>query len=109
MSNIKSKSGLQSKNFEKTVDNKRTGLFMLINKNGCEIAITNYGARVASLVVPDKNENLIDVVTGHSNIDDYIRSEEPYFGAICGRTCNRIANGQFTLNNKKGVSHKLCK
>lgn len=101
MNNIKNKSGLQSDDFEKTVDNKKVGLFILTNKNGCEIAVTNYGAIIVSLIVPDKNGNYVDVVTGHSNIDDYINSEEPYFGAICGRTCNRIANGQFTLNNKK--------
>ena len=100
MNNIKSKSGLEYNNFEKIVDNKKTGLLILTNKNGCEVAVTNYGARIVSLVVPDKNGNFVDVVTGHSSIDDYINSEEQYFGAVCGRVCNRIANGQFFLNNK---------
>jgi aldose 1-epimerase len=43
----------------------------------------------------------VDVVTGHDSIDDYLTSEEPYFGAVCGRTANRIAKGKFTLDGKE--------
>lgn len=49
-------------------------------------------------MVPDRNGVLTDVVTGHSSIGDYLDSEEPYFGAVCGRYGNRIAQGQFTLD-----------
>jgi aldose 1-epimerase len=48
--------------------------------------------------VPDKNGKGVDVVTGHPSIDEYLRSEEPYFGAICGRYGNRIAKGRFELD-----------
>ena len=49
-------------------------------------------------MVPDRSGKLTDVVTGHNSLDDYLVSEEPYFGAICGRYGNRIAKGTFTLD-----------
>lgn len=100
-----SKSGLLVEAFEKTVDGKQTGLYTLTNKVGSEVTITNYGAKIVSVMVPDKNGTLTDVVLGHPSIDDYLTSEEPYFGAICGRTGNRIANGRFTLD---GVEYRLA-
>ena len=95
------KSGLLVDQFKKTIDTKKTNLYILTNKNGCELTVTNYGAKIVSLMVPDKNETLTDVVTGHGSIDAYLSSKEPYFGAICGRTANRIANGSFTLEGKR--------
>jgi aldose 1-epimerase len=97
----RSKSGLLLDAFEKNVDGKQTGLYILTNKNGCEVTVTNYGAKIVSLMVPDKNGTLTDVVTGHQTIDDYLTSEEPYFGAVCGRVANRIAKGRFTLDGKE--------
>lgn len=96
-----SQSGLQVVNFEKRLDGKDTSLYILTNKNGLELTICNYGARIVSLLVPDREGNLTDIVTGHNSIDEYLNSEEPYFGAICGRTANRIANGKFTLNDQE--------
>lgn len=96
----KTKSGLIIEEFKKVIDDKKTNLYVFTNKNGCELAVTNYGAKIVSLLVPDKNGELLDVVTGHDSIDAYLNSEEPYFGAICGRTANRIANGKFTLEGK---------
>lgn len=49
-------------------------------------------------MVPDRTGKLTDVVTGHNSIEEYLTSEEPYFGAICGRYGNRIAKGKFTLD-----------
>ena len=97
----RSKSGLLLDAFEKNVDGKQTGLYILTNKNGCEVTVTNYGAKIVSLMVPDKNGTLTDVVTGHQTIDGYLTSEEPYFGAVCGRVANRIAKGKFTLDGKE--------
>lgn len=91
-------SGLRVEDFEKLVDGKITTLCILRNKQGCELAITNYGAKIVSLMVPDQNGKLVDVVTGHQTMDDYLKSEEPYFGGICGRYGNRIAGGKFTLD-----------
>ena len=91
-------SGLNPTHFQGLVDGKQTGLYILVNKNGCELTLTNYGARIVSLMVPDKNGKMIDVVTGHNNIQEYLTSEEPYFGATCGRYANRIAKGKFTVD-----------
>jgi len=96
---------LKVKDFEKIIDGKPVGLFILNNSNGVEMSVTNYGAKIVSLHVPDKNGKLIDVVLGKSCIDDYLNNQEPYFGAICGRTANRIANGCFTL---EGVEYRLA-
>ena len=98
MKNEQTLSGLNISDFQKVVDGKETSLCVLVNKSGSELTILNYGAKIASIVVPDKNGNLTDVVTGHSSINDYLSSEEPYFGAICGRYGNRIAKGQFTID-----------
>ena len=100
ISKLNTKSGLRIDEFKKIVEDKKTNLYILTNKNGCEMTVTNYGAKVVSLMVPDKNGNMVDVVTGHGSIDAYLSSEEPYFGAICGRTANRITNGTFTLEGE---------
>ena len=87
--------------FEKTIDNKKTDLYVLKNKNGMEAAITNYGGRLVSLFVPDKNGKMTDVVDGFDSVDGYQHSTEPYFGATIGRYGNRIANGKFKLDGKE--------
>ncbi|MDR3250233.1 MAG: galactose mutarotase [Tannerella sp.] len=91
-------SGLNTSDFQKIVDGKETNLYLLSNKGGAEITVLNYGAKIVSLMIPDKNGIMTDVVTGHSCIDDYLASEEPYFGAVCGRYGNRIARGAFSLD-----------
>ena len=94
-------SGLLKKDFQKVVDGKNVDLFILSNKNGGEMLVTNYGAKIVALYVPDKTGKMIDVVLGHPTIEEYLVSQEPYFGAICGRTGNRIAKGKFTLDGKE--------
>lgn len=98
MENKRTLSGLSLEDFSKLIGGKDTELCVLTNKNGVELAITNYGAKIVSLMVPDRQGNLVDVVTGHATLDDYLHSEEPYFGAVCGRYANRIAKGKFTLD-----------
>lgn len=98
MKNETTLSGLQIAAFSKQIDGKETMLCVLTNKTGAELTITNYGAKIVSLMVPDRSGKLTDVVTGHNSIDEYLASEEPYFGAICGRYGNRIAGGKFTLD-----------
>ncbi|MBK5719401.1 galactose mutarotase [Dysgonomonas sp. Marseille-P4677] len=99
------KSGLNPANFSGKVDNKEVHMYVLTNDKGAEVTVINCGAKIVSLSVPDKNGKLTDVVLGQSSLDEYLNSEEPYFGAVCGRTANRIANGQFTLD---GVVYKLA-
>ncbi len=91
----------EKKNFETTIDGKQTDLYVLKNHNGMEAAFTNYGGRIVSLVVPDKNGKMTDVVAGFSNVQDYVKSTEPYYGGTIGRYGNRIAKGKFTLDGKQ--------
>jgi aldose 1-epimerase len=88
------------KAFEKNIDGKDVRLYSLQNKNGSKALITNYGGRLVALYVPDKSEQLVDVVAGFSDVDGYQNSTEPYFGATIGRFGNRIAKGKFELNGK---------
>jgi aldose 1-epimerase len=87
-------------NFRDTVDDKPTALYIL-HRGTVSAAITNYGARVVSLIVPDKNDNPTDVVLGYDSIGKYVHQPDTYFGAIVGRYGNRIAKGQFHLNGKE--------
>ncbi|MBL4675139.1 MAG: galactose mutarotase [Mucilaginibacter sp.] len=86
--------------FEKTINGKQTHLYILKNKNGVEAAVTNYGGRIVSLLVPDKDGKLTDVVLGFESVDGFINSKEPYYGATIGRYGNRIAKGKFKLDGK---------
>lgn len=99
------KSGLTPASFSGKVDEKDVQLYVLTNNKGAEATVINYGGKIVSLSVPDKDGKLTDVVLGHNNLAEYLSSEEPYFGAVCGRTGNRIAKGQFTLD---GVTYKLA-
>ena len=87
--------------FEKTIDGKQTHLYTLKNKNGVVATFTNYGGRIVSLLVPDKNGKLTDVVLGFESVDGFINSTEHYYGATIGRYGNRIAKGKFKLDGKE--------
>ncbi len=87
--------------FKDSLDGKPTALYILRNKNNAAVAITNYGARVVSLLVPDKNGVMTDIAVGYDSIGKYIHQPESYFGAIVGRYGNRIAKGRFSLNGKE--------
>jgi aldose 1-epimerase len=102
---MKTLNGLKKTDFEKIVNGKPVELFSLKNKSGAEVTVINYGAKIVSISVPDKTGRFVDVVLGKSNIDDYLNDQEPYFGAVCGRTANRVANGRFSLD---GVAYKLA-
>jgi aldose 1-epimerase len=90
---------LRAEDFETTVDGKPVRLYTLVHSRGVEMTVTNYGAKIVSLHVPDKNGKPVDIVLGKSNIGDYLNDQEPYFGAICGRTANRIADARFTIDD----------
>src|SRR5690606_28382412 len=73
-------------------------LFTLKNSSGMQVYLTNYGARIVSILVPDKTGKLTDIVLGYNHIQDYLNSNEPYFGATVGRYCNRMSGGQFIMD-----------
>ena len=89
-----------SANFNRTVDGKAVHLYILKNKRGATVAITNFGGRLVSLIVPGKNNNPVDVILGHDSLADYRKRGENYYGAIIGRYGNRIAKGKFTLDGQ---------
>lgn len=71
----------------------------LTNEKGMEVSIINYGGRIISLEVPDKDGAIANVVLGFDSLERYT-SENPFFGALIGRYANRIEKGKFTLEGK---------
>jgi len=98
--NVQTLSGLQTKDFVGQKDGKAIALYILKNAGGAEACITNYGGRLVSLMVPDRNGKKQDVVLGYSSITDYLASGGNY-GALIGRYGNRIKDGLFTLDDVK--------
>lgn len=96
-------SGLTRSNFQSEVNGDSTDLYVLKNANGVEVTLTNYGARIVSVMVPDRDGNMQDVVAGYDNVDDYVNTDNN-FGATIGRYGNRIANGKITVD---GVEYEL--
>ena len=99
------KSGLSRSAFRATVDGRQTDLYTLTNGSGAEVCITNFGGRIVSVMVPDRDGELRDVVLGFDNVQDYIDVPSD-FGAAIGRYANRIAQGRFTLD---GTEYDLPK
>jgi aldose 1-epimerase len=88
---------ISEESFRSTHKGKQVNLYTLKNRNGLIAQITNYGAIIVSIHVPDRNGNLADIVQGYDTADEYINGNSPYMGAICGRCANRIAKGKFSL------------
>jgi aldose 1-epimerase len=74
--------------------------YLLKNKNGLYTKICAYGGRVMSLFTPDRNGNFEDIVLGYDSPEEYLASNEKYYGATIGRYGNRIAKGSFTIGNQ---------
>ena len=96
-------SGLKQSDFQSEADGKKTDLFILKNDNGMEVCVTNFGGRIVSVMVPDRDGIMRDVVLGFDRIADYetIPSD---FGATIGRYANRIGQGRITLD---GTEYQL--
>ena len=96
-------SGLNPAKFVSTISGKKTQLYTIANKNGMEVCLTNYGGRVVSLSVPDKNHKSTDVVLGYDNIAQYTdtaRTPSDY-GSSVGRYANRIKDAKITVAGKE--------
>ena len=99
------KSGLNPEDFNAERDGATTALYTLTNKAGMEVCITNFGGRIVSIMVPDRNGKLQDVVLGFDKIADYFpENNASDFGAAIGRYANRINQGRFTLD---GTEYQL--
>ena len=89
--------------FGKLKDGREAKLFTLTNKNGVVAKISNYGALLTHLFVPDREGNAQDLTHGFDKLADW-EVNEPYFGATVGRFGNRIADGSFTLDGETLLS-----
>ena len=96
-------SGLNPADFRTEVDGKQTNLYTLTNSQGMEVCITNYGGRIVSLMVPDREGTMRDVVLGFDSIGGYLKHPTD-FGATIGRYANRIGHGHLTID---GVDYQL--
>ena len=93
-------SGLKREDFQSTIQGKQTDLYTLVNKEGFEVCITNYGGALVAIMVPDKNGKLENVIQGHDTIQGVVESPEPFLSTLIGRYGNRICKGKFTLDGK---------
>ena len=94
-------SGLKREDFQAMVQGKETDLYTLTNAQGMEVSITNYGGSLVSIMVPDRDGKMANVIQGHDCIQDCLSSPEPFLSTLVGRYGNRICRGKFTMNNKE--------
>lgn len=90
---------IQRSDFGKTSEGQTVQLFTLTNSHGHIVKLTNYGAIITSVEVPDREGNLANINLNFPSLEGYLE-RHPYFGATVGRFCNRIAGGKFTLDGK---------
>jgi aldose 1-epimerase len=88
---------IKKESFGKTTGGEQIDLYRLSNKKGMEVSITNFGATVVTLKVPDKAGKAADIVLGYDTLEGYEKGTS-YFGATVGRYGNRIAGGKFSLD-----------
>ena len=96
---------MQKKSWGKTLDGKEAFIYTLHNKSGMEARISDYGAMLIALIVPDRNGKLDDVVLGFDSLMTYVK-DAPHYGSTMGRYANRIGKAMFELN---GVKYTLAK
>lgn len=91
-------SGLDPQNFESEYEGKPTALYTLKNANGMEVCVTNFGGRIVSIMVPDRNGDFKDVVLGFDSVQAYFpQNNLSDFGASIGRYANRINQGKIVI------------
>lgn len=89
---------IEISNFGK-FENTDVKLFTITNSNNLVAKLTNFGAVLVSLIVPDKNGKLEDVVLGFDTLEKYFTNDICYFGSTIGRNSNRVKNASFNLND----------
>jgi aldose 1-epimerase len=92
--------GVKTSLFGKTHDGHEAHLYTLTNESGMQVTITDFGATVVSIKVPDRNGNFADVVLGYDSVEGY-ESGTASFGATVGRYANRIGGARFSLDGKE--------
>ena len=97
---------VDSAGFDDIIDGKKVVLYT-ISGGGLTMQVTNFGGRVVSLFVPDRDGNIVDVVLGHNTLDEYVNyKKERFLGAVVGPVANRITDAQYTW---KGTTYHLAR
>lgn len=94
---------VQIRDFGKTREGQKVSLYTISNANDMKVSVTDYGANLVSVIVPDKAGNLRDVVLGYDRVEGYFESPS-FFGATIGPSANRIADAKVTI---EGVTYQL--
>ena len=89
-----------SESYGKLPDGREVKMFTLTNKSGLNVKVMNYGAILASVVVPDRDGVFKEITLGYDTLEEWIKGTT-YFGATCGRVANRIANGKFAIDGQE--------
>lgn len=87
--------------FDENTKGDKAALYTFENANGAVMEVSDFGATLVSLIIPDKDGKLLDVVLGYDNPKQYEGPAGTFFGATVGRNANRIGNAEFTLNGKE--------
>ena len=93
---------ITTEKFGVTKEGRSVNLIKIEHKNGSFVSISDYGATIVSIVVPDKTGKLVDVNLGYDTIEQY-QEQGTFFGSTVGRYANRIAKGKFSLGGKQYV------
>lgn len=92
--------GVVKEKFGTTKTGEEVYLYTLKNKNGMEVKLTNYGAAIVNLLVPDKDGKIDDVVLGFDTLEEYFENPS-FFSVTIGPNANRIGGAAFELNGKE--------
>ena len=94
------RSELKKEDFEGVINDKKAHLFILTNKKGHEVSLTNYGGAIAAIMVPNKNGRLENVVQGYDSLQNYLNGPKKHLSTLVGRFANRIKDGKFILDKE---------
>lgn len=90
---------IKKHSFGRTSEGEEATLYTLINKKGMSVSLTDYGANIVNIIVPDKDGKYDDVVLGYENVSGY-ESNSPGYGSFIGRNANRIGGASVLINEK---------
>lgn len=91
--------GVTKKSFGVTKDGEKATLYTMTNKNGMKVSVSDYGAVIVDIIVPDREGKFADINLGYDSVTGY-EGNAPGYGSFLGRVANRIAGAKFTVNGK---------
>lgn len=94
-------------NFTQQLEGKDVSLYTLRNRKGLSMTVCNYGGKIVSLNVPDRNGKMDDLVWGYDNLDDYLNPKKRITGSVVGRVAGRINGGKFTIDGREYQLHQV--